>query len=47
MQNQGQPMKHLRRDDIPQFRASGRDRLNHLAEFLDSVPVGMLTFTRW
>ncbi len=40
-------MKQMRRADIPQFRASGRDRLHHLAEFLDSVPVGMLTFTRW
>ena len=40
-------MKHLHRADIPQYRASGRDRLSHLAEFLDNVPVGMLTFTRW
>lgn len=40
-------MKHLRRDDIPQFRASGRDRLSRLADFLEGVPVGMLTFTRW
>ncbi len=40
-------MKQMRRADIPQYRASGRDRLNRLAEFLDHVPVGMLTFTRW
>ena len=40
-------MKHLRRDDIPQYRATGRDRLQHLADFLDKLPVGMLTFTRW
>lgn len=40
-------MKQMRRADIPHHRASGRDRLNRLADFLDSVPVGMLTFTRW
>lgn len=40
-------MKHQRRADIPNFRASGRDRLNRLADFLDNVPAGMLTFTRW
>ena len=40
-------MKHLRHADIPQFRASGRDRLNRLSEFLDNVPAGTLTFTRW
>ncbi len=40
-------MKHMRRADIPQFRASGRDRLIRLADFLDQVPAGMLTFTRW
>lgn len=40
-------MKQMRRADIPQYRASGRDRLGHLADFLDQVPVGMLTFTRW
>ncbi len=39
-------MKHLRHADIPQFRASGRDRLNRLSEFLDNVPAGTLTFTR-
>ncbi len=40
-------MKQMRRADVPQFRATGRERLTHLAEFLDSVPTGMLTFTRW
>ena len=40
-------MKHLRHADIPQFRASGRERLNRLSEFLDNVPAGTLTFTRW
>lgn len=40
-------MKHQRRADIPNFRASGRDRLIRLADFLDNVPAGMLTFTRW
>ena len=40
-------MKNMRRADIPQYSASGRERLQHLAEFLDNVPYGMLTFTRW
>lgn len=40
-------MKQMRRDDIPQFRASGRERLERLATFLENVPVGSLTFTRW
>jgi len=40
-------MKHQRRADIPNFRASGRDRLIRLADFLDNVPAGVLTFTRW
>jgi len=40
-------MKTMRRDDIPQYQATGRERLQHLAEFLDTVPYGMLTFTRW
>jgi len=40
-------MKHMRRTDIPQFHASGRDRLARLAEFLENLPTGMLTFTRW
>lgn len=40
-------MKQLRRADIPQFRASGRDRLARLADFLENMPAGMLTFTRW
>ena len=40
-------MKQQRRADIQQFRASGRDRLIRLADFLENVPAGMLTFTRW
>lgn len=40
-------MKQQRRADIPRYHATGRERLNHLADFLDSVPFGMLTFTRW
>ena len=40
-------MKQLRRADIPQFRASGSERLTRLADFLESMPAGMLTFTRW
>jgi len=40
-------MKHQSRAGIPQFRAPGRDRLIRLADFLDNVPAGMLTFTRW
>jgi len=40
-------MKQQSRADIPNFRASGRDRLIRLADFLDNVPAGMLTFTRW
>ncbi len=40
-------MKQLRRADIPQFRASGSERLARLASYLENVPPGMLTFTRW
>ena len=40
-------MKQLRRADIPQFRATGGERLTRLADFLESMPAGMLTFTRW
>jgi hypothetical protein len=40
-------MKQQRRADIPNFRASGRDRLIRLADFLENVPASMLTFTRW
>jgi hypothetical protein len=40
-------MKYQRRADIPNFRATGRDRLVRLTDFLDNVPAGMLTFTRW
>ena len=40
-------MKQMRRNDIPQFHASSRDRLARLAEFLEGLPTGMLTFTRW
>jgi hypothetical protein len=40
-------MKQMRRADIPQYRASGSDRLARLADYLENVPPGMLTFTRW
>ncbi len=40
-------MKRLGRTDIPQYCASGHERMTRLADFLDSVPPGMLTFTRW
>lgn len=40
-------MKHQRPDDIARYRASGPERLQRLAAFLDTLPEGMLTFTRW
>lgn len=40
-------MEFNRRDDIPQYKASGRERLEQLAGFVESLPQGMLTFTRW
>lgn len=40
-------MKQMRRADIPQYRASGSARLARLADYLENVPPGMLTFTRW
>jgi hypothetical protein len=40
-------MQYISRADIPRYRASGRERLAHLAAFLDDVPAGMLTCTRW
>ncbi len=32
---------------LPRYRAPGPERLARLSEFLDSVPNGKLTFTRW
>lgn len=40
-------MKHTSIDSIPAYRASGTERLVELAAFLDGVPAGMLTFSRW
>lgn len=33
--------------EIPRYDASGRERLNELAAFLDDLPADRLTFTRW
>lgn len=40
-------MKHMNRKDIPGYKASGDERLAHLADYLDGLPAGVLTFTRW
>jgi len=33
--------------NIPQFVASGSQRLEQLARFVESLPAGKLTFSRW
>ncbi len=33
--------------EISRYDASGRERLNELAAFLDDLPADRLTFTRW
>lgn len=40
-------MKYTSIDRIRTYRAPGPERLAELAGFLDAVPAGMLTFTRW
>lgn len=40
-------MKHTSIDRIRTYKAPGTERLAELAGFLDSLPAGMLTFTRW
>ncbi|MBO6784749.1 MAG: hypothetical protein JJ899_15960 [Alphaproteobacteria bacterium] len=40
-------MRYQRPSDIATFKASGPERLERLARFLDDLPSGMLTFTRW
>lgn len=40
-------MKHRRPDEITRYRAPGPERLERLAGFLDTLPEGLLTFTRW
>ena len=33
--------------NIPQFVASGSERLEQLAAFVEGLPAGKLTFARW
>ena len=40
-------MKHTSIDRIRTYRASGVERLVELAKFLDGLPGGLLTFSRW
>lgn len=40
-------MKQRARDDIPVHEATGRERLQELAEFLDQLPADRLTFSCW
>lgn len=40
-------MKHTSIDRIPTYRATGAERLAELAGFLDGMPMGILTFSRW
>lgn len=40
-------MKYTRPQELPTHRASGTERLDQLARFLDTLPAGMLTFSKW
>jgi hypothetical protein len=40
-------MKHTSIDRIRTYRAPGEERLAELAGFLDDLPDGILTFSRW
>ena len=40
-------MDHQRPQTVPHYVASGRERLARLADFLESLPPGKLTFSRW
>ena len=40
-------MQYRRQSEIPRYQASGQERLERLAAFLEAVPPGLLTFTRW
>lgn len=40
-------MRYRAPENIPRYAASGRERLEHLALYLEAVQPGRLTFTRW
>ena len=40
-------MIYQRREDIPTYHASGRERLEHLADFLEDLGPDSLTFGFW
>ncbi len=40
-------MDYRRPQDIPHFKASGRERLEQLAGFVETLPAGKLTFSHW
>lgn len=40
-------MRYVAPGNIPRYAATGRERLERLAAFLDDVQPGRLTFTRW
>ncbi len=40
-------MKHQARHKVPGYKATGHERLQRLADFLDGLPPGKLTFSRW
>ena len=40
-------MDYKRPRNIPQFVASGSERLEQLAAFVENLPAGKLTFSRW
>lgn len=40
-------MEQRRPSEIRPYRASGRERLEHLAEFVESLPPGRMTFLHW
>lgn len=40
-------MEHKRPGDIPRRGADGRERLARLADYVETLPPGKLTFARW
>ena len=40
-------MDYQRLQDIPRHAAGGRERLARLADFVEALPPGQLTFSRW
>ncbi len=40
-------MEHQRPNNIPRHAADGRERLARLADFVEALPPGKLTFSRW